>query len=144
MDAMTTGIISLGDETITVADTYVGDWHSGLAGVLAMSVQFRFAYGAGGTSVRAYLQSSLDQATSHFDLACVVFGTASETVILNFSGLTPNLFSGSPGTTFVPTDAAMADDTALDGVLGDRFRVKLVTTGTYTTQTIMSTRLCLR
>lgn len=140
----TTGIITLGDETITIADTYEGAWHTGLAGVLAVTAQFRFSYGSGGTTARVYLQTSLDQASTSVDIACVLFGIATETVILNFSGLTPNLFSGSPGTTFVPTDGSLGDDSAIDGILGDRFRVKIITTGTYATQTLLSTRITLR
>jgi len=132
---MKTGIQSLGDFTVTTAATYVGDWVTGFQGLLAVCAQLRLAYGSGGTSIKAYLQTSLDQETTPIDIACVVFGTASEVTALNFSALTPKL------TQVTPTDGALADDTALDGILGDRFRLKLVTTGTYAGSTVLSARV---
>lgn len=130
-----TGIQSLGDFTITTAATYVGDWVTGFDGLLAMCAQLRLAYGSGGTSIKAYVQTSLDQATTPVDIACVVFGTASEVAALNFSALTPKL------TQVTPTDGALADDTAVDGILGDRFRLKVVSTGTYAGSTVVSARV---
>lgn len=132
---MKTGIHSLGDFTITTAATYVGEWVEGFEGLLAICAQLRLAYGSGGTSIKAYLQTSLDQETTPIDIACVVFGTASEVAALNFSALTPKL------TQVTPTDGALADDTAVDGVLGDRFRLKIVSTGTYAGSTVLSARV---
>lgn len=129
------GIQSLGDFSITGAATQVGDWVTGFDGLLALLVQFRLAYGSGGTSVKAYLQTSIDQELTAIDIACVVFGTASEVAVLNFSGLTPKL------TQITPTDGALSDDTALDGVLGDRFRLKVLSTGTYAGSTVLSARV---
>lgn len=130
-----TGIHSLGDFTITTASTYTGEWVDGFSGLLALSVQLRLAYGSGGTSIKAYLQTSLDQETTPVDIACVVFGTASEVAALNFSALTPKLTQVTPG------DAALADDTAIDGIIGDRFRLKLVSVGTYAGSTVVSARV---
>jgi hypothetical protein len=135
---MRTGIVSLGDFSVTVAATYVGDWVTDCEGMLGLNVQLRLAYGSGGTLIRAYLQTSFDQETTPVDIACAVFGTASEVMVLNFSGLTPKL------TQITPSDAALADDTALDGVLGDRFRIKLVSTGVYAGSTVLSARMCSR
>ena len=132
------GVKDLGDFTITAAGTAVGTPVTGLDGILAATVQLRLAYGSGGTTVRAYIQSSIDQGTTWIDLACVLFGTASEVAVLNFSGLTPKT------TAVVPTDGAMTDDTAVDGILGDRFRVKVVSTGTYAGSTVLSARLVAR
>lgn len=132
---MKTGIQSLGDFTITTAATYPGDWVTGFDGLLAMCAQLRLAYGSGGTSIKAYIQTSLDQGTTPIDIASVVFGTASEVVALNFSALTPKL------TQVVPTDGALSDDTAVDGILGDRFRLKIVSTGTYAGSTVLSARV---
>lgn len=134
----TPGIYSLGDISITTAGTQTGEWMTGLAGVLAMSAQVRLSYGSGGTNVKAYLQTSLDEGTTPIDIACIVFGTASENAVLNFSGLTPKT------TQVTPTDGALADDTAVDGILGDRFRLKLVSVGTYAGSTVLSARICAR
>jgi hypothetical protein len=73
------GIQSLGDFAITTAGTQIGDWtETDLSGLLAMAAQIRLAYGSGGTNVKAYLQTSLDEGTTAIDIACVVFLTASE------------------------------------------------------------------
>lgn len=132
------GIYDLNDLQLSGADTYLSDEVDGLEGVVALSAQLRLFHGGGGTSAKAYLQTSLDQGSTWVDIACVVYGTTSETALLNFSGLTPKL------TAVVPTDGALADDTAIDGILGDRFRLKVVTVGTYTGSTVVSGRLCAR
>jgi hypothetical protein len=128
------GIQNLGDFTITTAGTLIGDWVEDLEGLLALCAELRLAYGSGGLTIRAYLQTSLDQETTAIDIACVLFGVASEAAVLNFSALTPKL------TQVTPTDGAMADDTAIDGILGDRFRLKVVSTGTYAGSTVLSGR----
>jgi hypothetical protein len=130
------GIQSLGDFAITTAGTQIGDWtETDLSGLLAMAAQIRLAYGSGGTNVKAYLQTSLDEGTTAIDIACVVFLAVSENAALNFSALTPKT------TQVTPTDGAIADDTAIDGILGDRFRLKVVSTGTYAGSTVLSGRI---
>lgn len=133
-----TGVYDLGDFTITGAGTVVGTAVTGLDGVLGLNVQARLAYGSGGTDARLYIQTSLDQGTTWIDIACVLFGVASENKILNFSGLTPKL------TQMAPTDGSLGDDTAVDGVLGDRFRCKIISIGTYSGSTVLSVRLVAR
>ncbi len=54
------GIKNLGDFTITVANTQVGEWVEDLEGMLSLLVQLRLAYGSGGESIKAYLQTSID------------------------------------------------------------------------------------
>lgn len=132
------GVANLGDFTITTAATQVGDWVENLEGALAMLVSLRLAWGAGGTTIRAYVQGSADQGTTAYDMACVLFGVAAETALLNFSALTPKLAQ------VTPTDGAMADDTAVDGLISDRVRLKIVSTGTYSGSTVLSARAVLR
>jgi hypothetical protein len=132
------GVKNLGDFAISAAGTQVGDWQLGLAGMLAMAAQLRLQYGSGGTTVRAYIQTSLDQGVTPIDIACVLFGTSGEAAVLNFSALTPRTAQ------YQPTDGALADDTAVDGILGDRFRLKVVSTGTYAGSTILSGRVVVR
>lgn len=127
------GYYSLGAFTLTTAGTYghdVGEELTGLAGMLSATVRLKFNYGSGGTSGKVYLQTSLDQANeggvpggSKIDIACMTFATANKEVVLNFSALTPKISA------VTPTDGALTDDTALDGVLGDRLSLKIVTTG---------------
>lgn len=127
------GIYSLGDIGITAADTVEGEPITGLAGVSEIDVQLRFAYGSGGTTIKAFVQSSLDQGTTWFDLWCMSGATASKT---RARRLKPD------GVEQTPTDGALADDTVAIGiVLGDRFRLKLVSTGTYAGNTLLSARI---
>ena len=111
------------------------DW---LEGMLALALQFRFAYGSGGAGVKAYAQTSFDQGQTWVDIACATFAQVSATKIVNLSALTPKT------TAATPTDGALADDTALDGLLGDRLRVKVTTEGTYSGNTSLSVRAAIR
>ena len=43
-----------------------------------------------------------------------------------------------------PTDAGLADDTAVDGVLGDRLRLKITSTGTFGSGSVISARVACR
>jgi hypothetical protein len=119
------GYASLGTFSITTAGTFTGDWSDDFEGCLSLLAQLRFIWGSGGTSVVAYLQTSVDNGSTAVDMAAVAFGVASENAVLNFSALTPKT------TQVVTTDGAMTNDTAVDGVVGDRFRVKIVVVGTY-------------
>ncbi len=130
---MKTGLQSLGDFAITGPAAYVGEWVTGFECMQAMTAQFRFIYGSGGSSVKCYLQTTLDDnADVPIDITCIVFQQASEVALLNFSGLTPKLTQVNPG------DGTIADDTALDGIFGDRFRVKCISSGTYAGSTVLS------
>lgn len=126
------------DFTITTAGTQTGAWREGLEGMLSMLASLRLAYGSGGTAIKAYLQVSTDGGSTATDIACVVFGTASEHAVLNFSALTPKL------TQVTPTDGAMTDDTNVDGLITDMVRLKIVTTGTYAGSTVLSARIIAR
>jgi hypothetical protein len=70
------GPISLGDIVITSAGTQNGAPQTGLSGIDALSLQVRLAYGAGGTTVTAYVQTSLDQGQTWIDIAAIQFGTS--------------------------------------------------------------------
>jgi hypothetical protein len=126
------------DLAIAAAATTTCDVIDELEGMTAVSLQVRFAYGSGGTKVTVYVQTSLDQGASWIDIACVTFTTASGNKALNLSGLTPKT------TAATPTDGAMTDDTALDGILGDRLRCKVVSTGTYAGSSSLAVRAACR
>ena len=110
----------------------------GLKGCWRSPRNFDFAYGSGGTAIKAYLQTSLDQGITAIDVACFTFAMAGAVKARNLSALTPQTSD------VVPTDGALADDTSVDGVLGDRFRLKIVSTGTYGGSTVLSGRLVTR
>jgi hypothetical protein len=93
-------------------------------------MQAKFVYGSGGTSVKAYVQTSLDGGATWIDVASFAFTTASATKlskVLAVSSLTA---------VTVPTDGSLTDNTVLDGVIGDRLRVKYVVVGTYAASTL--------
>ena len=73
----------------------------------------------------AWVQTSLDQGQTWVDIFCAAFTTAAGFKIVNLSGLTPRT------TVLAPTDAGLADDTVVDGALGDRLRLKITSTGTF-------------
>lgn len=90
-----------------------------------LTVQANFVYGSGGTSVDAYLQTSLDGGATWIDVANFHFTTSSGIKIYTLSALTPKT------TAVTPTDGSLTANTAVDGVLGPMFRVKYTTVGTY-------------
>lgn len=132
------GTYSLGDFEIGAAATQTGWVVTGLSGALAATIHGRLAVGAGGETVRAYVQTSLDDGTTWIDVACFAFTTSSAAKVATISGLTPR------STPAMPTNGGLADNTTLDGTLGDRFRAVVVTTGTYTGSTVLALRVAVR
>lgn len=106
----------------------LGSALEGLEGCDFIGLQATFNYGAGGTTVKAWLQTSLDAGVTWFDIANFAFTTAAgkKLQVVRCDPATPL----TPGT--VPASAALADNTVVDGVIGDRARILYTTTGTYT------------
>lgn len=94
-----------------------------LDGIDAVSLLANFQ-GTGGTTADVWVQTSLDQGSSWIDIANFHF-TAAGTKAANLSGLTPVT---APIT---PTDGTLAANTCQDGILGDRLRAKVSSTGTW-------------
>lgn len=88
-------------------------------------IQATFTYGSGGTTAKAWVQMSFDAGTTWVDVANFAFTTASATRIHALKRIT------AVAANYTPTDAALADNTITDGLLGARCRVKVTTTGTY-------------
>lgn len=91
----------------------------------SLAVQANFTYDSGGTSVDAYLQTSLDKGATWIDVAQFHFTTASARFVYNLSSETPVT------TEYTPTDGTLSANTAKDGLLGPMFQVKYKSTGTY-------------
>lgn len=108
-----------------------------LQGIFAATIEAKLYYGSGGTSLKAWVQVTLDDGATWIDIACFAFTTSSAVKVINLSGLTPKT------TAVTPTDGALADDTCVDGVLGSAMRVKLTSTGTYS-NTIISVKVSVR
>lgn len=131
------GIYSLADRAVTTALNEAQTPVVNLDGMTAVTVQARLAMGTGGTTCKVYVQTSLDQGVTWIDIACAAFATSGAVKLFNTSALTPRT---SP---VITTDGALADDTVLDGILGDRLRAKIVTVGTYA-NAIASVRVAVR
>jgi hypothetical protein len=130
------GTFSLGDFSIGAAATQVGDVVDDLSGALAVTLSARLAYGSGGTSCYAAVETSLDQGVTWVQIARFDFTTSGLQKVMTVSGLTPRIAAATAG--------SLAADTALDGVLGDRLRATVVSTGTYAGSTVVSVRANVR
>jgi hypothetical protein len=95
-----------------------------------VTAQAKFTYGSGGTSVNAYLQTSLDGGTTWIDIANWSLTTASATSVYSLSPATPVT------TAYVPTDGTLGANTSKDGIQGNLFRVKWTSVGTYAGTTL--------
>lgn len=132
---LNTAPLNLCNFEVTTNVDSTSDVQKDAEGLLALAVELLFTYTSGGGEVRAYVQTSLDQGSTWFDIACVLFQTASKTVMLNFSALTPKTAQ------YNPTNGTLTDNTAVDGLLGDRFRVRIKSTGTtYGANTLLTGR----
>lgn len=124
-------IAPIGSAQITAAaanqkltEVTLGDGLAGLSGFM------RFA-GTGGTSVTAWLQMSPDDGTSWFDIYCAKFTAAGVALFSLVHGAGANLAA---------TDAALADNTALNsGVvpLFDKYRLQWTSVGVWASGTLV-------
>jgi hypothetical protein len=103
-----------------------------------LTVEAVFLYGSGGTTVKAWVQTSLDNGVTWVDIMNFAFTTAAASKVSKTS-LSAVLAAG-----VTPTDGTMADNTILDGLLGDRVRVKWTSTGTYAGATSLKVTAVLR
>ncbi len=135
---MKAGIKNLGDLTITAALTdyiatsasvngaataYVGD----LGGMSKVVAWADFDYGSSGTTVKAIIQTSLNQSSDWIDIICFDFTTSDRKAHASVG-----TFSAGAVTTVAP----LVSEGKLDNVLGDRLRLKVTSTGTYAATTL--------
>jgi hypothetical protein len=89
-------------------------------------IQANFIYGSsGGTTVDAYVQTTIDGGATWIDIAEFNFTTASARKVANLSSLTPVT------TIATPVDGTLASNTCVDGIIGSKLRVKYKSAGTY-------------
>lgn len=103
----------------------VGESVSVPIGTRALTVHSAFAYGSGGTSAKAYVQTTFDGGANWVDIMCFAYTT---TAAKTLNSVRVNTVVAA---NYTPTDATLSDNTIKDGLLGDRIRVKYTTTGTY-------------
>jgi hypothetical protein len=130
--AMSGIIITRGTSSGGIQQEFIG----GLDGMDGVTLQCNFAYGGGGTTAKVDIETSLDQGLTWITIARFAFTNVTAERIMNVNAATSRL---TPYTPVVPTD-----DTAIDGILGDRLRAKLTTTGVYTGATTLSVRAHVR
>jgi hypothetical protein len=116
---LSVGITTAQTTTSTKADALDLPFHRSLL------LQANFVYGSGGTSVDAWIQSSADGGVTWFDVANFHFTTSSLVKLYNLSNRT------AVTSIATPTDGALSANTSVDGLLGDRLRVKWSSVGTY-------------
>lgn len=141
-------IINLGDATVTssvvnqVITSSVSAQSTSIAyidrleGMTAITIEARFVYGSGGTSLKADVYTSIDQGANWLPICRFAFTTASALKVANVSGLTPKTTAAAISTP--------SDDSCVDGVLGDRLLVQITSVGTYSGNTTISTRAAVR
>lgn len=98
-----------------------------LDGVTAVTLEAAFGYGSGGETCSAKVQTTFDGGATWRDVARFDFTTASAVKHVNLSGLLSKA---------VATYAALSSEGVYDGVLGDRLRAIVTSTGTYAGTTL--------
>lgn len=97
---------------------------TGLGKVQSLSLIARLTYTSGGTTIKVYVQTSLDQGSTWYDIKQFAFTTAGAV-----KGAA--ILSGSAVTTTALTTGTASDDTAVQGIVGDQLRYVVTSTGTY-------------
>jgi hypothetical protein len=105
-----------------------------LTGLTAVTLEFAFAYGGGGATCVAIVQTSFDGGTIWRDIARADFAQVDAVKHCNLQGL---LSKG------ISAYAALSAEGVYDGVLGDALRAVVTSTGVYT-NTLLSVRASVR
>jgi hypothetical protein len=107
-----------------------------LGGAKYLVAEAKFLYGAGGTTAKAYVQTSLDGGVTWMDIICFAFTTSA---LSKVSAVSADVaFAASAYVPIAPTDGSLTDNTSIQGIFGDRFRLKYVTTGIYSGATSLA------
>lgn len=97
----------------------------GFGSPTSATIQTTFTYGSGGTNATVYIQSSIDNGATYFDVAAIRFTTSGGSNVVTVDG------KKSVTTPATLTDGALTVNTVQEGFIGSYFRTKLTTTGTY-------------
>ena len=93
--------------------------------IRSLALHAEIVVAGGGTTAKAWVQTSYDGGLSWCDIASFAFTTSSARRLYNLTDVVVSSIA-------TPSDAALADNTAVNGFLGPILQVKLTTTGTYT------------
>lgn len=103
-----------------------------ILGMQSLAVQATVAVAASGSSIDAFVQTSLDGGATWIDIMNFHFVNTPGSKV---SAVTVNIALAAAVT---PGDGALTANTILTGLLGDRLRVKYVTVGTYSGGTTLA------
>jgi hypothetical protein len=98
-----------------------------LSGMKYVAFQVKFTYGSSGTTAKFWLQTTFDNGVTWCDIANIARTTASLNTVVSVT-LEAGTALVTPTTL---TDASLADNTIVQGLLGSQLRLKYTTTGTY-------------
>jgi hypothetical protein len=124
------------DLTAIGAGTYTSDGVSIPMAASVIACQAIFARGGGGTTTDVFLQTSLDNGSTWIDIAQFALAT---TTVTKVSAVRPYIAMAAGVT---PSDGGLSDNTILDGLIGDRLRVKTVVVGTYSGTSTLAINIC--
>jgi hypothetical protein len=97
-----------------------------------------FTYGSGGTTAKAWLQTSFDNGSTWMDVMCFAFATTTAKKAAQVNNFV------AQANVVTPTDATLADNTIVNGIIGPRLRLKVTTTGTYAGGTTLAVTAMIR
>ncbi|KKN61707.1 hypothetical protein LCGC14_0519230 [marine sediment metagenome] len=103
-----------------------------LRDVKHLQVQAVFVRAAGGTDVKVFIQTSLDAGVTWIDIMNLRFTTSTATKVSAAHRDSPLAAA------ITPTDGSLTNDVVVNGLIGDRVRAKVVSTGTYTGVTTLA------
>jgi hypothetical protein len=98
-----------------------------LGGMTAVTLEASFSYGSGGTSVAAVVQTSFDGGTTWRDIARFDFTTSTAVKVANLQ---------ASAAKSIASYSALGSEGVTDGVLADRLRCVVTSTGTYVNTTL--------
>lgn len=129
--ALTDQVITSQPDTTGATQAYL----TGLADMGSVTLFAEFVYGSGGTTCIVIVDTSLNQGEDWIEIARFDFATANRVAMATVSGAGPYA---------VTTLAALGAEGKRDGILGDRLRVRVTSTGTYAGNTSISVRAAVR
>jgi hypothetical protein len=119
------------------AGTYTSEGVSIPMAASVVACQAIFVRGGGGTTTDVFIQTSLDNGSTWIDIAQFALVT---TTVTKVSAVRPYIAMAANVT---PTDGALTDNTILDGLIGDRLRVKTVVVGAYSGTSTLALNVCI-
>jgi hypothetical protein len=120
-------IVFVAPATVTpAAATYTTTPVLFLAGMMYVAFETIFTRASGGTTLDAYLQTSLDGGTTWIDTANHSYATTTASKVSACNG-----YIAPAAQAFAPGDGALGAGTIIQGIMGDRLRIKYVVVGVY-------------